>query len=448
MREKWQKQMPLLPAEVNHPQAIEMEVISRIIDSKPTICERVLQDLQRHGKPRHRCGAKAMSAEQVLRAAIVKMLFGFSYLELAFHMVDSRCIRRFCRIGIADKGFKKSVLNRHIKSIRSNTWQAIHRDLLDYANVNKIEKGRKVRIDSTVVETNIHTPSDSTLLFDAVRVITRLLGQTRDLVAHRFAYSDHRLRAKRRMLNIQYAKNVKQRRPAYRELVKLAGKCLGYAQQALDCLSTASSVKAMMLSLSLQHYIRLTQQVIDQTQRRVFDGESVPAIDKVVSIFEEHTDVIVKDRRDTYFGHKVCLAGGASNLILDCLVLRGNPPDSALVETMLDRQKNYYRRYPLKVALDGGFASKDNLKTAKGKQIKDVCFAKKRGLKETDMCRSHYVYKRLRRFRAGIESGISWLKRCFGFDRCTWKGWRSFNSYVWVSIIAANLLTMARKQPA
>jgi IS5 family transposase len=248
MREKWQEQMPLMPAEIDHPQAKELEAISRIIDSKPTICERVLQDLQRHGKPRHRSGAKAMSAEQVLRAAIVKMLFGFSYVELAFHLVDSHCIRRFCRIGIADKGFKKSVLNRHVKSLSTDTWQAIHRDLLDYASANKIEKGRKVRIDSTVVESNIHTPSDSTLLCDAVRVITRLLCQTRDLGVRPFAFSDHRLRAKRRMLNIQYAKNVKQRRPAYRELVKLAGKCLGYASQALDRLSTATSVKAMMLS--------------------------------------------------------------------------------------------------------------------------------------------------------------------------------------------------------
>ena len=102
--------------------------------------------------------------------------------------------------------------------------------------------------------------------------------------------------------------------------------------------------------------------------------------------------------------------------------------------------------YPLKIALDGGFASKDNLKIAKGMQIKDVCFAKKRGLKVEDMCRSQWVYDRLRRFRAGIESGISWVKRCFGMTRCTWKGLRSFKSYVWASIVSANLLTLARKQ--
>ena len=126
--------------------------------------------------------------------------------------------------------------------------------------------------------------------------------------------------------------------------------------------------------------------------------------------------------------------------------MEGNPADSTLVETMLDRQKEIYGRYPLKVALDGGFASKENLKKAKQRKIKDVCFAKKRGLCETDMCRSEHVYKILRRFRAGIESGISWLKRSFGLSRCNWKGFESFKSYVLASIAAANLLTIARKQ--
>jgi IS5 family transposase len=138
------------------------------------------------------------------------------------------------------------------------------------------------------------------------------------------------------------------------------------------------------------------------------------------------------------------LTGGASNLILDCVIVRGNPADSDLAIPMLDRQKEIYQRYPLKVSFDGGFASKDNLKRAKARKIKDVCFAKKRGLKESDMCRSEHVYHRLRRFRAGIESGISWLKRCMGLARCTWKGWEAFKSYVWSSIVAANLLTIAR----
>jgi IS5 family transposase len=177
----------------------------------------------------------------------------------------------------------------------------------------------------------------------------------------------------------------------------------------------------------------------------VLHGESVPASEKLVSIFEPHTDIIIKDRRDILYGHKVCLSIGASNFITDCLIVDGNPADKSLTGQMLERQEQVYGRYPLKVALDGGFASKVNLESAKGKGIKDVCFAKGRGLEVDQMCRSTYVYKRLRRFRAGVESGISWLKRCFGFARCTWKTLASFKSYVWASVVSANLLTLARK---
>ena len=205
------------------------------------------------------------------------------------------------------------------------------------------------------------------------------------------------------------------------------------------------SETAKELAEELKEIIRLTYKVIDQTTRRVIYDESVPACEKIVSIFEPHTDIIVKDRRETFYGHKVCLTGGPSNLITDCLILDGNPADSSLTVEMFERHKEIYGHYPLKVALDGGFASKTNLDIAKGNGIKDVCFAKKRGLEEEEMCRSTWVYKRLRRFRAGIESGISWLKRCFGFARCMWKSLPSFHSYVWASVVSANLLTLARR---
>ena len=224
---------------------------------------------------------------------------------------------------------------------------------------------------------------------------------------------------------------------------------LGYAKNAVNVLETLSSdIKIVGLILDLNHYINLTERVIDQTRRRVFEDEKVPASEKIFSIFEDHTDIIIKDNRDKHYGHKICLTGGTSNLILDCVILEGNPTDSTLVENMLDRQNEIFNRYPLKVALDGGFASKENLKIAKGKKIKDVCFAKKRGLEIEDMCRSEYVYKRLRKFRAGVESGISWLKRIFGLTRCIWKGFQSFKCYVLSSIVTANLLTIARKKLA
>ena len=450
MREKHQKQMPLLEPGSDHPQARELEVISNIIDNTPTICGYVLQDLNRGKIIKRRTGARGMSADQILRAAIVMRLFEFTYEQLAFHISDSRCLRRFCRIGFADKGFKKSALNANIKSLSDQTWKLIFRDLLGHAEQEGIEKGRKVRIDSTVVESNIHKPFDSVQLFDSVRVLTRLLQKARDHFGAKVIFSDHQRRAKRRMVGIQYARGEKQRQPRYKDLLKITRKVIGYARSAEGILEQLSSADIRLLGLinEIKYFADLSEQVYDQTYRRVIQGETVPATQKVVSIFEDHTDVIVKDNRDTYYGHKICLTGGASNLIIDCVILEGNPPDTDLVEQMLDRQQQLYGRYPLKVALDGGFASKDNLLKAKKRKIKDVCFAKKRGLKETDMCRSEYVYKKLRRFRAGIESGISWLKRSFGLTRCTWKGFRSFKCYVLASVVAANLLTMARKKLA
>ena len=450
MRKKSKKQLPLMPDASDHPQAAELENISRILDANPIICDLAMQDICKVSKGEHKSGANGMTAEQAVRAAIVKQMFNFCYKDLAFHIVDSKSLRRFMRIGIADKGFKKSSLNNNIKALSAQTWEAINGQLVQYAAEEKIEKAREVRIDCTVVESNIHEPTDSSLLWDSVRVLTRLLHRAKEDYGLRILFQDHSRRAKRRLLGIMNSRSIKDRKRKYTDLIKVTDKTINYAHKAIKAIDKGASTSngLILLRLDLNQYSQLAARVVDQTQRRVLLGESVPAADKVVSLFETHTDIIVKDRRDTFFGHKICLAGGASNLIVDCLIVDGNPADSSLTVEMLDRQKQLYGKYPLKVALDGGFASKENLNKAKEKQIKDVCFAKKRGLEVEKMCRSPWVYDRLRRFRAGIESGISWVKRCFGMTRCTWKGLRSFKSYVWASIVAANLLTLARKQTA
>jgi len=194
----------------------------------------------------------------------------------------------------------------------------------------------------------------------------------------------------------------------------------------------------------MEHFFALGERVEDQTHRRVMFGEQVPVEEKLVSIFEEHTDIIIKDRRDVLYGHKVCLATGASGLVLDAVVLDGNPADSTLAIDMIDRQVRLQGRAPRQAAFDGGFSSKANLGAIKKLGVEDVCFSKGRGLEITDMVRSDWVYKKLRNFRAGVEAGISFLKRCFGLDRCTWSGLASFKAYTWASVVAANLLMLAR----
>ena len=144
MRKKNQEQMPLMPCEIEHPRAKELDRISKLLDSIPTITDMVLQDLTDGVKNRH-CGAQGMTAEQVLRAAIIKQTEGFSYEELAFHLVDSRTYRNFCRIGITHKGFKKSALCKNIKRISPETWESINRLLVAYGDDKEIEKGKELR---------------------------------------------------------------------------------------------------------------------------------------------------------------------------------------------------------------------------------------------------------------------------------------------------------------
>lgn len=428
--------------------AKELQQMSQVLDATPKVVDLAYQDLVRSARPT--TGREGMTAEQVLRCAILKQYRQLTYEELAFHLEDSDSFRGFSRLEMGQYPCK-SILQENIKALREETWEAIHREIIGYAKEVKIETGRKVRIDATAVETDIHHPTDSTLLADGVRIITRWLAEGKELSpVLRYQYSDHRRVVKKRVLTILNAKKETARQEAYRDLLVYAGKVREYALAAIPELhnhqgqSLSDLFAGKVLAEKLSRAVGLLDKVIDQTDRRVFKGEKVPASEKVVSFFEDHTDIIVKKRRETEYGHKVFLTGGSSTMILDCLIARGNPADSEQYAPLLQRQKELYGRMPRQVSADGGFASKDNLSFAKDHQVKDAVFAKKRGLSVLAMAKSTWVYKTLRNFRAGIEAGISVLKRAFGLERCTWKGWEGFGRYVWSSIVSYNLLVLAR----
>ena len=437
MRNKIQEQLPIVYPFIDHEHARELRRIGDILDQLPMAGTLVYDDLVAHG-PDVFTGRPGLSGDQVLRLLILKQMNSFSYEELAFHLADSRCYRAFCGFGIDEKSPRKSALQDNLKRVQPETLELVNRFILAMASEMKVEKGRSVRVDCTVVESNIHHPTDSSLLYDCVRVLARLLERDRNETEVKF--TNHTRRAKKRALGILNAKSEKKRIPLYRDLLEVTRKTVTMAEQ----MAFALAGRDVRLQASLRHYSRLAEQVISQTERRVLLGETVPAAEKVVSIFEDHTDVIVKDRRDTYYGHKVCLVSGKSGLFLDCVIERGNPADSELAREMITRQTKFYGRPPRQAAFDGGFASKDNLSDLKTDGIKDVMFNKKRGLKVVDMAKSSWVYKRLRDFRAGIEGMISFLKRCFGAGLCTWRGLESFRSYVWGSVVSANLLILAR----
>jgi IS5 family transposase len=455
MREARKTQPTLRETWLDLDHAKELEAISRVLDDNPKIAELVWQDLQAAGgsKQTNR-GVGGLSGDQVVRILVIKQMNGFSYRELAFHLADSRSYQTFCRLGIADKVPTKSALNANLKALRPATLEAINRLLVGIAEQVGVETGQTVRTDCTVVESNIDEPSDSELLWDCVRVLTRSLEQARDVVGPaRVSFGNRTRRAKRRRKEIAYAKNAEQRQGPYRDLLRITAEVYAHGLAALELLRSKEVLNSLGLfeylvakgaADALERFLPLTQRVMEQTRRRVLEGQSVAAEEKIVSIFEEHTDILRKDNRETLYGHKICLTGGASSMILDCKVLEGNPADSTLANAMVDRQVEIFSHPPRQIVFDGGFASKMNLSGIKASGVEDVAFSKGRGLEIGDMVQNSWVYKRLRDFRAGIEGNISFLKRVFGLDRCTWKSWPSFQSYVWGSIVSFNLLVLAR----
>jgi IS5 family transposase len=446
MRQKRDPQRNLLHLMMRNKVARELEAISQVLDQNPDILDLVFQDLVKY--QRRDTGRDGMTAEQVLRCALVKQYRELTYEELAFHLEDSMAFRSFARLGLSQYPCG-STLQDNIKAITAETWEAVNRMLLEHAAQHKVEKGRVVRLDATVVETHIHHPTDSSLLLDGIRVITRLLQAGKALnPTPWYTFADHQQAAKKRGLQILNARKEQVRHQAYRQLLSLARRVAGYARQALAELQgfvgadLHETMAAHQIAAQLEKAVSLLKRVLSQTERRVIRGEKVPAGEKVVSFFECHTDVIVKGRRDTQYGHKVFLSGGRSGLILDCVIARGNPADAAMFPDLLSRQEAIYGRVPAKTAADGGFASRDNLRWAQSQGVKDVMFAKKRGLGVLEMVKSLWVYKKLRNFRAGIEANISRLKRAFGLARCNWQGWPGFRQYVWSAVVSYNVLVL------
>lgn len=441
-------QLPLTAPWIAHAHAADLAAMSALLDAQPALGARIQQDLEAGCAKNPRTGRPGLNGEQTLRLLLVRQLTGWTYAELAFHLADSATYRAFCRVSALTGTPSKSALAATLRRVSPRTLAALNAALVTSAEARAIEPARTVRMDATVVPVAIHHPTDSTLLCDAVRVLDRLLKRS-EAAAGFTAYHRHTKRAKRRALEIANLapRAVTRRRQCYRDLLAYTEATASYGACALAHLEALPATAARArVRRHLAVLLPRVAQVMDQTRRRVFAGETVPAEEKIVSLFEAHADVLVKDRRDTYYGHKIFLTTGRSGLILDCAIPKGNPGDVTWAVPLVRRQQARFGRVPRQVSLDGGFASQDNLTAIKALGVTDVCFAKKRGLAVRDMVRSQWVYDKLRRFRAGIESGISLLKRVFGLARCVWKGAPGFHAYVHTAILAANLLLLARQR--
>ncbi|MDH3439088.1 MAG: ISNCY family transposase [Betaproteobacteria bacterium] len=396
------------------------------------------------GERRADRGRRGLNGAQVLRVALLKQIHGLSYRELEFHLQDSDTFRAFVGLGFGERPSYQA-LQANVKAIRPQTWEAVHRVLIGAARAEGIERGRVIRGDTTAVDANIHPPSDSALLWDGVRVATRLLKQmARRCPSLRQRFGDHTRRARRRAYEIKFSGRRKDRPRLYRDLIRVAEAVAGQARDVLRSVDEGSPAPLEVLASRLRDVLALLDRVLDQTRRRVLDGEAVPAAEKIVSIFEPHADILVKGQRDVHYGHKVCLTGGRSSLILDYVVEAGNPTDTTLLRRTLERHIDLFGEAPRQACFDGGFASQANLESAKALGVEDIAFHRTAGLEISAMVRSAWVFRRLRNWRSGIEAVISTLKRAFRMNRCTWRGLASFQAYVGACVTSFNLIVLAR----
>ena len=427
-----------------HDYGRELKVISDWLDNHPELIDWVKMDLSTVCK--NNSGRIGLTAESVLRCALLKQMRQLSYQDLAFALLDSQSCQSFGRFDCRKATPGKSALQKQISRISDVSWEVINQSLLHEAKALKLEKGDVVRIDSTVTESDVHEPTDSTLLWDGVRTLVRLMKEAEQLSTQAIPWVDHRRSAKKRMHDILNTRGMERKVPLYKQLLRLTYNSLGYIGTAQSVLQHhCHDVLGYDSWLSeVQRFVPLIQRVITQTERRVLNGESVPATEKLYSIFESHTDLIKKGSRPVEYGHKLNLSSGKSGLILDLVVETGNPCDTTRLLPMLERHQDIYGQVPRQCSVDGGYASKDNLTEAKAFGVKDMVFSKKKGLTINAMASSQWIYKKLQHFRAGIESNISCLKRVFGMTRCLWKGWEHFKQYAWLSVVSYNLSLFAR----
>lgn len=442
MRQERTIQATIFDVFAEHEIGRELKAVSQWLDEHRELLRLASGDLRRHGV--RETGRHGLPAEAVLRCAVLKQYRQLSYEELAFHLEDSASFRAFARLPLSWTP-KKSALHKTISAIGAASWEAINRAVVSSARQEKLEGGAVVRIDSTVTEALMHAPSDSSLLWDAVRVMVRLLKQASTLPgAPAIAWRNHRRRAKRRAHAIQHSRGKEQKARLYRDLIAATRATVAALRRTVERLAACAALEVEVWRAQVRHFLPLVERVIAQTERRVFAGEAVPAVEKLVSLFETHADIIVKGGRDVRYGHKLNLTTGRSGLILDIVIEAGNPADVERFLPMIERHCALHGAPPRQMASDGGYASLANLKHAKALGVDDVAFHKKRGITIEAMVKSRWVYRKLRNFRAGIEANISCLKRVFGLARCTWRGLEHFKAYVWSSVVAYNLVLFAR----
>lgn len=446
MRETRSVQASIFDIYSDHEHGVMLSNLSELLDEHPEILELLGADLI---APNCRqTGSCGLSVESVFRCLLLKQTLNISYEKLAFHLSDSNTYRSFARL-TAHQYPSRAGLQSVVRKIRSQSLQQIHQLLCRHWHAQGLIDEDQIRIDSTVVEADIASPSDSGLLNDSIRVLSRHLAICHRRTGLKVRTTDQRDKAKRLAFAIFYAKKA-EKQALYPQLLSCAGIVLRQVDRTLAKLEQQAKpdTKSLHWMNTVGHHRELLCRVIQQTQQRVYENNPVASTDKIVSIFEPHTDVIVKGARDVQYGHKINLATNDQGMVVFLDILQGNPADKTLYQPVLKSHQKLFGHLPHTTVADGGYASAENVHEARTAGVVRAAFHKRAGLGYHAMGVKKKTLRTLRAFRAGIEGNISELKRVFGLNKAKWKKHDGFNAFVWSGVLAYNLIRVSRLSTA
>ena len=390
----------------------EYKAISGILDEHPEILEMAHQDLEQLSKATTKRGRKAeFTSENLLRAVIVMQREGWDYREATVRIAESNMLQNFCRLR-RKQTLNFTLLNRAFGAIRPETWERMNHVLALGAVTDGAVSIDHVRTDTTVTECNIHWPTDSSLLRDSYRVIAREIKRATKIHPFGRRWRFHAKKIKNmdffiaRYSSSKCKKRLRKVRKIQKILIERVEEALEKAAQFVAWAERSSCDALTGVAERLKGYLPAMRQAASVARRRAFDGEKVPNRDKVFSIFEPHTELIIRGRqsRPIEFGHKVLLTQSKEKFITDYVVLEENCTDDQLLPTVIERHEEKYGRVPESVAADKGFCPDADTYEELEEQVEYL------GVPRRTRDFGDSLMAVWQQWRAGIEGTISCLK--------------------------------------
>ncbi len=431
----------------------ELEKIDRYLEDE-VLYRLIKNDLAKRWPKSEETGRNSTPVEVVLRMLVVKRLYSYSYEETVERVKDSLSLRQFCRVYL-NRVPVDTTLIRSANVIQPKTLEKFNERIMQLAVERKVTQGRKLRTDGTVVESHIHAPSDNRLLADGVRVLARTVVRAKKLVKQivQEPFEDFTQAAKQLARQIGETLHKKTEaaksagRQQYQALLEMTRKTIEAARQTKKQLRQQRDQKAQRLEQILETFLPRTEQVIKQTMRRILQGEHVPAQEKIVSLFEAHTDIICrgKESRPVEYGHKVWLNEVEGGLVSHYRILDGNPSDEQQWKPSLQAHLKTFHAPPQQASGDRGLFSTPNEQLAQDLGVKRVILPQAGYRSQARLKHERKAwFVKGRHWHAGVEGRISVLKRAHDLGRCLAHGLNGFRCWVGWGVIAGNLAVLGR----